>query len=154
MDSENTPDYVVTVRWYLEGILMLVIGSLGIIGEMSAIYSKYLHTLCSRKFNIALYHLLDWAWFQKLFSPTNLFSSFLWHYLHYFQHCNFFYTFSEWNIQTSGRFIMLNLWSLNQTFLIDLPSPCSSWSSTCSNCIDWFCLLNFSHRHREICCYS
>ena len=33
MGSDGSMDHVVNIRWYLEGILLLIIGALGVIGE-------------------------------------------------------------------------------------------------------------------------
>ena len=33
-------DYVVNIRWCLEGVFLLVIGSLGVIGEFNLAYAK------------------------------------------------------------------------------------------------------------------
>ena len=33
MESDGSQDHVVNIRWYLEGILLLIIGALGVIGE-------------------------------------------------------------------------------------------------------------------------
>ena len=34
MESGGPPDYIVNIRWYLEGVILLAIGTFGIIGEL------------------------------------------------------------------------------------------------------------------------
>ena len=37
MESGGPPDYIVNIRWYLEGLLLLAIGTFGIIGELLSV---------------------------------------------------------------------------------------------------------------------
>jgi hypothetical protein len=61
-------DYVVNIRWYMEGVILLVIGALGVIGEFIMHYKKKKNFFLNSG-NIISLHIIIWTQlgFKRLF---------------------------------------------------------------------------------------